>query len=442
MWSFVKKDKYDDYINNHNSLQEYQKEIILLETKDAYFVPRLFAKNYPSKSLEVFGENFEFTPSKIQNINFKGNLRDKQKPIVDTILNLYNKNNYVNGIIKAFPGIGKTVLSVYLICALKMKTLIVVDNMNLMSQWVNAFLEFTNLDESHIGIVKQKILGLDRPVIVAMAQTLVSKVKDIKNSFKLFDQAKIGMIIYDEVHATSSAPMFSKISLLFRTRNVLGLSATPFQTGLAEILMRNTIGETIYNTNDYDLKPEYRILSYKSNLDSKKVYVINQMKDYLHRKAMYNKLIINSDKYKELILEQTKEMRALGHKIIILCFTKMQVKTISEILTNNGLINKKFYGEEKDIEYNEDILVCTYSFAGKGFDYKQLSCLILACPLAGKKSVIQVVGRILRSSDGKLKPIVIDLADMTIPNFTIPEMRMKKKIIEDEFNCPIITIQK
>ena len=67
-----------------------------------------------------------------------------------------------------------------------------------------------------------------------------------------------------------------------------------------------------------------------------------------------------------------------------------------------------------------------------------MSCLILACPLAGKKSLIQVVGRVLRSDDNKLNPVVIDLADMSIPMFTIPEIRMKRKIIEDEFMCDII----
>lgn len=71
-------------------------------------------------------------------------------------------------------------------------------------------------------------------------------------------------------------------------------------------------------------------------------------------------------------------------------------------------------------------------------DYKELSCLILACPLAGKKSLIQVIGRILRSNIGKQKPVVIDLADMSVPAFTIPEIRMKKKIVSDEFSCNIL----
>jgi len=127
-----------------------------------------------------------------------------------------------------------------------------------------------------------------------------------------------------------------------------------------------------------------------------------------------------------------------GHRIMILCFTKIQVTTISELLTERGIENTMFYGDQREITYKEKVLVATYSYAGKGFDYKELSCLILACPLAGKKSLIQVVGRILRRDLNKLNPVVIDLADLSVPGFTVPEIRMKRKVISDEFSCKII----
>ena len=333
----------------------------------------------------------------------------------------------------------KTVLSVYIAAQLKIKTLVIVDNQNLMKQWIQSFLDFTNLKVEDIGIIRQSAFGVDKPIILGMAQTLLRKVKtNIQQNFKALDKAGIGLVIYDEVHATSSAPIFSKVSLLFRTRNILGLSATPFQTGVAEVLMKNTVGEIISDSKNYDMKPEYRLLSYQSKLDRKKLYVLGKFSEYIQRKSFYNKIIIESVIYKKLILDQTREMVELGHRVIIICFTKKQVTTLSEMLTDNGLENKMFYGEDREITYNEKILVATYSFAGKGFDYKELSCLILACPLAGKKSLIQVIGRILRADENKLAPVVIDLADLSVPSFTIPEVRMKKKVITNEFECRII----
>jgi len=441
MWTYIKKEDYPKFINQYSQFDDFSNGLILLETADAYFLPRLFSQNYPSQYLSFFdgGKQESFQPAVIENIEFKGTLRPEQVEILNELADIYSKNQYINGIIKARPGIGKSIMAVYLASQLKIKTMIVVDNQNLMKQWIQSFLDFTNLTVDDIGIVKQKVLGIDKPIIIAMAQTLMRKAKTkIQENFKLLDKARIGLVVYDEVHATSSAPVFSKVSLLFRTKNVIGLSATPFQTGLAEVLMLNTVGDVISNSKNYDMKPIYNLIHYNSKLDNKKIYVMNKLTDYLRKKSFYNKVIIDSEIYQNLIVEQTSEKLKLGHRIIIICFTKAQVKTLSELLTQKGIENTRFFGEEREITYKEKVLVVTYSFAGKGFDYKELSCLILACPLAGKKSLIQVIGRILRTEVEKLSPVVIDLADLAVPGFTIPEIRMKKKVVSDEFDCEIV----
>jgi len=368
LWTYIKKEDTEKFLKQYPVLEEDFNSLILLDTTDAYFLPRLFYQNYSSKYLYVFtGKQETYEPEKINNIKFIGTLRDKQHALVNTFIDMYKKTGVMTGIAKSYPGSGKTCMAIYLACHLKMKTLIVVDNQNLMKQWIESILKFTNLTVDDIGIIQQKHIGIDRPIIIAMGQTLQSHLKKgIQEAFKLIDKAGIGLIVYDEVHTTSAAPVFSKISLLFRTRNVIGLSASPFHNGTQEILMKNTIGEIVYDNKEYDMKPEYRLLFYKSALDSKKLYVISKMTDYLQRKGLYNKLIIGSDNYKNLILDQTRKMRALGHRIILICFTKIQVTTLSTLLSDNGLVNTRFYGEEKIIDKTEDILVCTYSFAGKG----------------------------------------------------------------------------
>ena len=437
MWTFIKKENVESYIHEYPELEEHFINLILTDTKDVYFLPRLMSVNYPSTHLVNYNGSEKHEYEKID-IKFTSKLRENQVPMVGTVLDLYKKNGYVNGIIKAFPGAGKTVIAAYIAAQMGLKTLIVVDNSQLMKQWIRTFVDFTNLTVNDIGIIQQKSFGVDRMVVIAMAQTVQSYLKKgVSEAFNIFDKAGFGLVFYDEVHTTSSANVFSKISLLFRTRNILGLSATPFNNGAAEILMHNTVGEVIYETKEYDTKPEYKLLYYKSNLDAKKIFVINKLQEYLHRKSIINKLIIDSENYKNLILNQTRKMRALGHRVIIVCFTKAQVTTISEVLSNNDLKNTKFYGDEREITYTENILIVTYSFCGKGFDFKELSCLILACSLAGKKSLIQVIGRILRKDENKLPPIVIDLIDMSIPMISLPEAKIKKNIVSNEFACVI-----
>jgi superfamily II DNA or RNA helicase len=326
----------------------------------------------------------------------------------------------------------KTVLSTFIAAQLGLKTCIVIDNENLMNQWVDAFLTFTDLKAEEIGLIKGKHFVIDKPVIIATVQTLLSKIKtDMHKNFGLMDTARIGLVIYDEVHNTSSSSKFAKASLLFRTKNFLGLSATPFQSGTAEILMKNTIGEIIYETKHYELKPTYILNHYDSGLTGKYAFVLGKMSDYIKRKAFYNSIIVRSSNYLNLIIKLIRKRLNEGHIILVLCFTK------------EGIDHRRFYGDEKDEidKNNVNVLIGTYAYIGKGFDFQQLSSLILATNLAGKKSLIQVVGRILREGDkNKKAPIVDDLIDRGFPSLFLPDMKSKKSVIKGEFNCEIIDV--
>lgn len=437
MWCYIKNEDVGKYCMEHNQIGESFNEIALFKNDEITFLPRLLHKNYPSQYLKMFYGKMQFVPKNIE-MKFKGELRDNQKPVLKTVMSLYQKNSYINGIIKSFPGSGKTIMSVDLISRLKFKPIIIVNNSNLMGQWAKAIIDFTNLDENSIGLIHGGNKVFDRPITIAMTQSLLSLIKkDVKEALNLIDNSGYGLVIYDEVHSTSAASAFSKVSLLFRTQNIIGLSATPFQTGVHEILMKNTVGEIIYETKNYNLKPIYQLTYYNSELDKKKIYLINNVNDYIQRKSIYNKFITDSSKYFNIIVNSVQRLLKDKHKVMIVCFTKKQVILISDKLKEIGIENTKFYGEQKELNYNEDVIVCTYAFAGQGFDYKELSALVLACPLAGKKSLIQVVGRILRASLDKQQPVVVDLIDMCFPTNAGREVAMKENIIRNEFDCEI-----
>jgi len=441
MWCYIDRNDLETFINKYPALVEGFQDIALYETEDKIFLPRLFYKNYPN-GLKVF-ESKEIPIYQPTYFKFTGTLREEQAGFVTTILDIYRIHKQVNGIGKARPGFGKTVVSTYIAAKLGVKTCVIIDNENLLQQWVEAFLKFTDLKPEEIGLIKGKHFVIDRPVVIATVQTLLSKIKtDMHKNFQIMDAAKFGLVFYDEVHNTSSSSKYAKASLLFRTKNFIGLSATPFQTGTAEILMKNTIGEIIYETKQYDLKPIYILNHYDSKLTGKYAYVLGKMPDYIKRKSFYNSIIIKSPHYLNTILKLVKQRLGEGHVILILVFTKAQVKLISDGLEKENIDHRRYYGDEKtqiDKE-NVSVLIGTYSFIGKGFDFEQLSSLILGTNLAGKKSLIQVVGRILRAStDGRTKktPVVDDLIDMGFPSLFLPDIRAKKSVIKNEFNCEI-----
>jgi superfamily II DNA or RNA helicase len=61
------------------------------------------------------------------------------------------------------------------------------------------------------------------------------------------------------------------------------------------------------------------------------------------------------------------------------------------------------------------ILVATGSYLGEGFDWPELDTLFLAFPLAFKGRVVQYVGRLLRTHEGKHHVELHDYVDSRIP---------------------------
>jgi len=438
MWCYIKSENEEKYLAQYPQFTEYWNELILLKLNDACFLPRLFVDNYPSQYLVKYLGKVQVPLGKI-NLSFKGDLRPAQKKAVKVVQELYEKQNYVNAILKLPPGSGKTVLAIYIAIKLGLKTCIIIDNSSLLKQWVEAILKFGNLTNEDVGLIRKKLFVTNKPFTIAMTQTLGSKLKRDFNSFmKKMDKAQFGLVIYDEVHCTSSSEMFAKVSVFFRTPNVIGLSATPFHNGVAEILMNNTIGNIEYESNTYEMTPDYNLIHYESKL-GKYTYVMNKMTDYIHKRSYYNKILTKSDSYFNLILKITQRLRNDGHNVLIVCLTIKQVTMISDKLTEAGLANRRFTGGEREIDKDNDTIVVTsYAYSGKGFNMTRLSGLILASLFSGKKSLIQICGRILRSNPGKLKPVVYDLIDSSFPSFMLPEINRKKKIIRNEFpDCKI-----
>lgn len=433
MWTYLKENDLQNFLNENPELSEYIESICLLKTKNELFLPRLMYKNYNSKYLHYHEGKKDINPEGVK-FKFNGELRDKQKPITGEVLERFHNENCINGIIKLPPGFGKTVLSIYLAYKIGLKTCIIVDNSDLMKQWIKEIIKFTNLTEDDIGIIKQKLFVTDKPITIAMSQSLLSKLRNnFHKTFHSFDDSKFGLIIYDEVHRTSASQEFAKVSVIIRSKNIIGLSATPFQTGVAEVLMKNTIGPVIYESAEYDKTPTYYLYYYKSGLNQKYKY-INRINDFIKQRGAYNRILPKSENYLNTVVYFTRKLKEKGYIISVLCMTKDQINTISEALSNNGIDHRRYYGDEREIDKeNDQVLVMTYKFAGTGFDMKSLSAMILACPLSGKKSLIQSIGRILRNDDGKNDPVVIDLIDKSFSFIFTKEIKRKISILKNEF---------
>jgi len=442
MWTCIRNDNIDRYINQHSYLEEFIDDITLFNNKEKgySFLPRYFMIQHPSHLLRmVFDDTFN---SKEINIswNDEKKLKPEQIEIVSTMkLNIETSGKYDSiGIIKARPGAGKTVMSIAISCATQKKTLIILDNNNLVQQWKDTIINFTNCTEEDIGIIQgSKFQVENKPFTIAMLQTLISKIKrDIDNFYVKMCNAGFDLVFFDECHKTTCGPKYAQASLFINTKNIIGLSATPFATSIHKILMEGTIGKIIAIDQKYELVPTVNFIKYDSGLSKRYSYFVLQAPDMLKQRSRFISKLTESVKYREIIELLVKQMLNEDHRIIIIVFTVELVKAIYNWLQAIGIEGRMFYSKEVEIDKENDrIIIATYGFAGAGFDMKQLSGVILGTPLSGRKSLIQVIGRILRTYEGKNPPIVYDLIDTQFKGLFTREILKKKAILESEFKC-------
>lgn len=431
-------------IKNENINQLYRDYPYLIDFEDQHFLhtnvhgdrilPRYFKEKHPKCTNYVTKWDDDLFTGKSISVEFTGELRNEQIPIMNFLTEYYDTNSSINGILKAKPGFGKTVCATYLTAHLKKKTLIILNNSKLVEQWTSAYKAFTNLKDEDIGFIIGKEFN-PKPVTITMVQTLVAKTKSgLGENYAKFRDAGFDLVFFDETHKTSAGPKFALASLFLNTKNIIGLSATPYGDDLHRFFMSNIIGDVLYEFVDYDDVPEVYFVNYKSGLGKQYFWKIAKISDYVKRIGFYNNILSNSKVYLEIILRLTKKLLTSDRKTIIIVSTINQLQTIITYLKDNDINARPLYAKEQFIDKeNDNVIVATYKLASHGFDYAELSCLILATPLKGKISLIQTIGRILRKYNGKKKPLVFDLIDHDFGTIFSESVKVKKEIINKEF---------
>ena len=149
-------------------------------------------------------------------INFKGELRDFQKPIVSKYIEEAKKHG--GGLLEIHSGAGKTVMALNIISQLKVKTLVIVHKEFLLRQWKERIEQF--LPGVKIGRIQGEVMDTEnKQIVIGMLQSL--SMKDYPR--KLFQQ--FGLTIIDECHHIG-AEVISRALFTVVSKYMLGLSAT------------------------------------------------------------------------------------------------------------------------------------------------------------------------------------------------------------------------
>lgn len=355
-------------------------------------------KNIPSASRPP---RSQFTQTKY---NYTAALREPQSVVKKEALAHLNKRGTV--IISAYPGFGKTVTSINLAHKIKMRTLVLVNKVVLIQQWLSSVEAFTSLVKGS-GVIKvspptktqrEKKDKMDKWVSKARdASILVMNAINVKKLPPSFF-ADIGCLIVDECHQLMS-PCLSEALLYVQPRYVIALSATPYRPdGLNKLLDFYFSEERIVRT----LKKAHTVLEVRTGFKPVSTTTVQGRLDW---NALLNSQSENDER--NAMIVNTAVALSTTRTILILTKRVDQAEFLEREIGKKNVKISGLYGSKKKYDQECAVLVGTASKIGVGFDHKSLDCLILASDI--ESYFIQFLGRVFRSPD--VEPIIVDFVD-------------------------------
>lgn len=403
----VKPILFSSYVDDVESFN------VFLENKNKLYLPKFFGLNRIKIKPEL-----KYPESEKININFIFNLRDNQKIPAQIVMKSYKEKG--GGILHLQCGFGKTILALYFVAQLGVKTMVIVHKEFLMNQWTERINQC--LPGAKIGRIQGKIFDIkNKDIVLVMLQTLWRK------KFPLHAFDSFGHLIIDECHRIPSEK-FSRALQKVSTKYMLGLTATPKRTdGLMKVL-KWYIGDIIYSqklisNNNVDV--ERYTLSSRDGYDK----VLMDFRGRAKVSTMINNICYNLKRSIYIVKVINKIIKNYTNindrQILVLTDRRKHLEDIFNLVVKSNICSVGYYvGGMKQEKLKESeskqLLLATYAMAKEGLDIKTLNCLILASP---KRDIIQAMGRILRKTHETIRPLIIDFVD----NFSVFKSQAKER---------------
>jgi len=336
-------------------------------------------------------------------------LRDYQTNCIGGLRQSIAKGNK-RLILQASTGAGKTIMAAEIIRNAESKgnrTLFVCDSLELVEQAVTAFDSY-GLD---VGVMQGQHYRTDesRLTQVCTAQTLDRRIKRYRNEF---DRYPVAICITDECHVQHSVR--DVLASIYPDAIQIGLTATPFAKALGKFY-----GGVVSAISMRELIDQGYLSKYKAFApfvpDMKGV--TTQQGDYAKDQTanIYDNEIIGD------IVTHWKKHASDRPTIAFGC-NVAHSKAIAEAFKQAGVeaYHIDGYGGDKEKEERTRLIeaykagdiqmLSSVGILTKGFDAPLTSCLIIARPTKSLMLHWQVVGRGLRTAEGKKDCIILDHA--------------------------------
>ena len=360
--------------------------------------------------------------------------RDEQVIILDTIADKVSQNLPVYGQVVATPGFGKSVIAIKACEIVKQKTLIIVPNDILNEQFIGSIVEFSNLEKEDIGLLQGSDLDhilkhghFEKDIVIAKIQSLYGQFKkytieSLRELYKVF-----GLVIYDEAHVGTASDGYSLTVNMFKTNNIISMTATPFRNGINDFIFQNMTGGVLYESTHQNLVPDIILHCFQTILSTSEIQKLQYfMSDYTMFMSVLNSILFNKDDYFDWIVQWVQYRYNEGHSIAVLFSTNAMVGKLHDKLVALGLPAGKITGKT-DKKGKKAIDYITYDDVTLIYDET-----IKRNPR--KKKVVEI--KLLKGSDNKYqvtsstrKLITDSFPEITIKQ-TLPELSERDQVKE------------
>lgn len=325
-------------------------------------------------------------------------------------------------IIQCSTGFGKTYCGVELIARHNKKALVVVTKEDLFDQWVKAITAITGLTLGKgIGQIQGNICDVaGHGIVLAMVQSMAKDARYPASVFKDFN-----VVMWDETHLVG-ADFFSQSCFRVPAIIRIGLSATPNRKDGRVEVIRGHIGEVLVKSKKLPMIP--LIIARNSTWEVPLVRRRNPKTGKVsllpmahtagkcgHITKMLSRHVGRNQALVKFILTAYNKSRS----IMVLSERKDHLTTLHMMCVRAGIndMHTIFYvggitKDERERAATTQIVFATYAYAAYGTDLPAVDVLVMATP---RSEVEQIVGRAVRSEEGKKQPVVFDMIDRTSP---------------------------
>lgn len=371
---------------------------------------------------------------------FDGLLKPAQVPAVEAVL----ARRF--GTLSSPTGSGKTVMGLWCIAQRKQPALVVVHTAALMKQWVERATHFLGIPEREIGIIGQGQSMVGKRLTIALVQTLRKCAAEVA--------PKIGHLVVDECHHVPAA-IFRECVAPFDCAYMLGLSAThKRRDGLTQLIYWH-VGPLVYEVGREALIRAGDIVHVEPVIRETAFEPSPAIDPVWQRAALMKEL--TEDVSRNIQIAKDIQSESEMGSCIVLTDRKAHAEELVRMLGGLQVSAEVCHGgvprpeQEAMIRAMNDgrlrVLVATGQLLGEGFDCKRLTALFLATPIKFSGRLIQYLGRVARSSDGKAGARVYDYHDVHVDvlmKAARERLRTYKKLERQaqEIAAPTFTLRK